>query len=393
MSEVANTFILRKQRSLNEILNASFSFVRQHRQILMKGLVRYVLPLLILCCGLLVIVFQSYMPSGPGGRIEEPEAGTILFTVMVVFLVCLIMLVVFAITNALYFAVVKLSSSGQPFELPQVKKLIKKSVGPLIGLYILQSIITMVVNYAVMIPSFFISAIAGAATGSAVVSVLFMLVAYSVQIGMAGFLSLSSPVLVFENRSVFSCLQRSASLVRDHFWPTFGLMILVYIIAYEMMMAPIVHPVLILSILKQVVDPVATMQWLYDSRLVISIAASIYGLFVAMCGFFLWMYPTIALSLQYMSLVERKEGIGLAMRVNNTLEPVPPGYFDKPVETAEETTAAVDAQVQDADVSEAKVAEENSETSDISSDQNNAQSDQGSELSSQSESGEAPSQQ
>lgn len=119
------------------------------------------------------------------------------------------------------------------------------------------------------------------------------------------------PMRVWEDRDLFSALQRSRQLVKGHWWPTFGFVLVAYV-TQMLMSFLLVLPGMVLGV-------VAGLHQVPDLSIDLSYAGAAV---VAAIGFvgqigaaLIYAVPILAMGFYYMSLVERHEHVGLRERV------------------------------------------------------------------------------
>lgn len=118
-------------------------------------------------------------------------------------------------------------------------------------------------------------------------------------------LSIMLAIMVFENGSLGYAFDRGFKLIKDHWWTTFGAMMIIMIVVYAGMMA-----FLILMGIAGGVSVLLGSDFMKSLPFTITISVIQY-LCQILTGIF-----SIVISLCYFSLVERKEGIGLMQRIN-----------------------------------------------------------------------------
>ncbi len=318
-------FVMRRMRSHGEIVNASFSFVRLHAPMIARSLLKLVMPLLLLMSGIMILIYLSFSNIMSTDVVATESTAVRGFTAgLSVIAFLFVIAVAFALANSVYYAIVKLAIQyGTNYTVLQVRSLVKKIFWPMVGLYILQMIFTSLARWVLQIPLTLLGA--GAFSEDVAIEAVFLGATAGVvfQIAAISYFSVAFPTLVVEDGTVYNSLMRSVKLVRGHFWKSLGLQLSMGIIVYCMMAAPITHPVLIYQLLRQLLDPVAMSKWLVESPVVSGTAIAIYSLFLLSAFFFIWILYAVAQSLLYTDLVERREGVGLALRLHRSISPVP----------------------------------------------------------------------
>ncbi|MEX8548180.1 MAG: hypothetical protein V5804_11315 [Mucilaginibacter sp.] len=118
-------------------------------------------------------------------------------------------------------------------------------------------------------------------------------------------LSLILPVIVFENVGLGQGWSKSFRLIKENWWQTFGVLIVITIITYAAMMV-FVLPATLLTVGSMFLSKTKPT----SSGLMLTTVVS------ALCYVF-YMLPSIAAALCYFNLNEQKEGTGLMNRINN----------------------------------------------------------------------------
>lgn len=137
------------------------------------------------------------------------------------------------------------------------------------------------------------------------------ILAYLAWVVWAGFtFALAFPIRMEEPVGVFDALRRSRYLVKDHFWPTAGALLLAYLI-YSVLSNAFAMPAFIVSFLYGMhsLDGGGG-TFLYE----LIILASTVLQTVASTA--LYCVPIIAIVFQYYNLVEKKEHVGLMERID-----------------------------------------------------------------------------
>jgi hypothetical protein len=301
-------FMLRRQRSFGEVLNGTLTFVNIHRRIIFRALMQLVMPALVVMAGLIVIVLQNYVV---GVKSEGGETTSMIVVfVLVTFISILLIVASASVAATVYYAVIRLSlANPKEITLADIRAVVRKKVWKLIGLNLLQTLVMWVLSIA-------LSAIPGIViTQSLETGAVLYLLGICGQLLLYTYLGSAAASLMIEDTGVIKSMQRSFEIVRGDFWRTFGLTMMIGLLTYLMMLAPIAHPVLLATALYKLFDPLGLMKVFEDNSLVMILLGAVYGLAVVLVAFFLFMIPSTALALNYLSLVERKEGIGLAQKV------------------------------------------------------------------------------
>jgi len=136
---------------------------------------------------------------------------------------------------------------------------------------------------------------------------------------LAPFVAMMFPIMVIENGSLGYSFSRSFKIIKDNFWVTFGTLLVVWIIV-SACMSMVVLPTSLLNMM--------TMFTSKTPRMSVSLTM-ITTVLQAICQVFT-IIPVITISLVYFSLVEQKENTGLMERISSF------GTNEKPVDTRPE---------------------------------------------------------
>ena len=177
-------------------------------------------------------------------------------------------------------------------------------IGVVLGAYAL-----MFLFFALLMGGLFAAFGKGSASGLTIGFLLFPLL-YCLAIYVAIALSLFFPVLWMEDRGVFSTVGRCFQLIRGNWWATFGL-ILVATFLQSMLSFVFILPQYAVMFGKMLHLPGL------DSDVVGLAASCLYAAGII----FTYCLPLLALLFQYFNLVERREGHGLRLLVDQLGQP------------------------------------------------------------------------
>lgn len=120
------------------------------------------------------------------------------------------------------------------------------------------------------------------------------------------FIAMMFPIMIIENGSLNYSLTRSFKIIKDNFWLTFGTLIIVWIIIYACM-TMVVLPTTILNMIGMFSKTGPKLS------LTLSMITTILQ---SLCQVFT-IIPIITITLMYFNLVEQKESTGLMERISN----------------------------------------------------------------------------
>jgi len=133
------------------------------------------------------------------------------------------------------------------------------------------------------------------------------------------FVSVIFPIMIMENGSLGYSFNRSFKLVKDNFWLTFGTLIIVYIIVYACMTV-VVLPTTLLSMIGLFSHKRPEMSLIFTMLSTV---------LQYLCQVFT-IIPMVTVALIYFNLLEEKENTGLMERISNF------GNTEKPMDTRPE---------------------------------------------------------
>jgi len=290
-----STVSFRETRSVTDVLNATFLFIRQNIRVFGKMLLLIILPVtgfFVIGATVLASSVESFFNVDPSQAMDAGALGSILVGFgLFGLLAAVATLAVY--TGAL--AIIRLydQRGAGNFEVEDVWAVLKQEILGFFLLGVMMALITMVpIILVVWIPC--LNVIAGIAW----------------YLYVSGTFGLSYAVYMIEDRSIMASIRRSKDLVEGYFWPTVGIFLLTTII------------VGILGVVAQLpfqiigfADGFLTAGGEMSSTSVIFFALSYLVSFLV--GIFLGCVPQVAMTFQYASLVERKESVGLQRRVEN----------------------------------------------------------------------------
>ncbi|MDN3587389.1 hypothetical protein QWY86_11960 [Pedobacter aquatilis] len=132
-------------------------------------------------------------------------------------------------------------------------------------------------------------------------------------------ISLVFPIIVIENGTIGYAFNRSFKLIKDNFWITFGTLFIIWIIVYACM-SFVVLPTTLFSMLGL----------FSGSKPQMSLTFTMLGTVIQYLCQVCTVIPIITIALSYFSLVEQKESAGLMQRISTF------GNEEKPVDNRPE---------------------------------------------------------
>ncbi len=262
---------LREERDFGEKFNATFLFARQNVKNL--GIILLLLGTPLLIAGNL---FLAYFQVGV--QTEAANFGTISSGIWGFYLLSIFVYLIgytWLMTVTLVY-MTEYAEGNREITLSRVFTRASGKLGKLIGANLLVTIIVGFASLLILIPG------------------IFMFVA----------LAFVPAIIVFEDDPVFEAISRSMSLIKTKWWSTFGLIIVISIVA-GLMQIIFTIPNIIFSFT----------QILHQQLVTFSTASVIFQVLASIGTALLYPLVFIAIAFQYFNLVERKESEGLKQQI------------------------------------------------------------------------------
>jgi hypothetical protein len=116
------------------------------------------------------------------------------------------------------------------------------------------------------------------------------------------------PIMIFENTSFSYAFNRSFKLIKDNWWPTFGVFIIIGLIVYVALLV-VILPTTVLNMGSMFLHP--------DKGMHLSLTLTIISNILQHLCLVFFIVPTVTVSLCYFNLNEKTENTGLLTRLNN----------------------------------------------------------------------------
>ncbi|HHP7237751.1 hypothetical protein [Longibacter sp.] len=284
---------LRQKRSLTDVINATFGFIRANVRIIAKTLAFIVGPVAFLSLAAGLFLTVSLDISNADRILQDLSSGYILGMIGAGAIVLVVTTVAGFLLTVATVSIVRLYDEHGPgaIALDDVWGEMKTH-GPTLLLIAVMVFFALVLPYPLqLIPCL-----------GPIVYLAWALYAQTV-------FTITYSVCVFEQKSGWSAFQRSRELLRDHFWQSLGVYLIANFLA-QILAAGASLPAGVASFIA------AFFAW-GDETTSQSIAVAV-GAFYAvlvLVGVALLMITIIAMSFQYFNLVERREHAGLRQRV------------------------------------------------------------------------------
>ncbi len=272
-------FEYRKPREIGEILTDTFQYIRLHYKTLGKGLLFFVMPFYVIQIALVGDMSQNIFQA-IGNSDAEAQALSSFFTGKY-FLSLLMSALGTSMLSVITFKHVQLTSNNREVD---STNLIENVV---------QNVLSFAALYSLIVIALFFS--------------VFALILPAIFIGVQW--SLAPAALFIEEQGVFKALGRSWELVKDYWWVTFGLLILMTIITtvatYVFVIPTTIISVIISSIGAEGSSGIFSLLYTFILGATTVLSSLLYSIM------------QIAISLHLFNLVERKEGGALRSKIEN----------------------------------------------------------------------------
>lgn len=290
----------RKVRSVTDVINATFHFIRQNYILLGKSLLYIVGPVLAVS----VIMSAFFQTRILTFAMVEPESMDFswmgeFFGLMGVMMIASFFSALLAVLVVLGFVRLYEEHGPQGFELDDVWRVTKENFWRMFGTMAAVVGLMLLPVPIVIVPCLGILAY--------LAWIVYVLVVFS----------LTYPMRMQEPVSMGEALGRARALARQDFWPTFGALLLAYIL-YYMIYSAFSMPASILGFLyaMHAIEGSGSPDLAFQAMMV---AATVLA---GIAGTLLYSIPMLAIAFQYFNLVERKERVGLLNRID-MIEPDP----------------------------------------------------------------------
>ena len=295
----------RRIRTVGEVLNSTFVFLRQNTEKLGKSLLFYLAPV-----AALMAIFSTLTQSS----LANPD--TLLgFDVGLLFSIFFTMMVAFSVAVTIVHGYLMLYQDRGPdgFDIGDVRRLLTAKFFRIFGTMLFLLFLAFVGYIVSLVPMALLAgmAVAFAGLGTAAVFV----VSFLMVLGYLGFLSffivtlsLMLPMRMREPIGLWAATTRCFRLTRNNWWATFSVFFVATLLNF-MLSLVLNIPYFILTLGGDLHAADAGAGTLYSGLLIaLNVVATVGGMFF-------YSVPLTAMALQYFNLVERKEMKGLLRRI------------------------------------------------------------------------------
>jgi hypothetical protein len=307
----------RRTRDFGQILNDTFAFVRLNFRRLLKCLVFIAGPAVLITAILAGIymsnVFSLMSRKEPGSEPSFGEMGGFGITVIAISAFSLIALTL--LSSVVYnYIILYMDRGPDSFDVPDVWTEVKRTFFTVFSTWLGQWLLLMLLGAILVVP--------GIATQSPVLVVIGAMAYFCIVLYTIAPLLLMPIIRIREEIGFSDALSRSFELVKENWWRTIGLVVIMafisniismvfYIPQYIMIMVSAFH-----SIERGDSNPFTAFT---GPMRILMIAFTALPYLAAYLAYSL---PIITLAFQYFNLVERKDGTGLLERIEEFGTPV-----------------------------------------------------------------------
>ncbi len=307
-------FEVRQVRSFDQVLSATFTFIRILLKPLFRSLVTIAGPFLLVggiiygfvYGDILTLAATAGNPTAYNNAFSD-VAGFVVQIIVASILIIAAGLLLFTAINSF---IILYTDRGVPPTPAETWQRTRQSLGLVIGTGFMLGLISVVV--------FGVTAVIAATLGDAgpIVFILLMFLLFPLFIYLAVNLSPIFFVRMQEPIGLFEAINRCFSLIRGYWWQTFGILLIIYILTTVIGYTFAIPQFMLIGIQAATAGK-SDIMW---SVLTIALTAItfIISQFASSVLF------NVSIALQYYSLVERKEALGLRNRVQELEQPAPP---------------------------------------------------------------------
>lgn len=278
-----------KERNFSDKINVTIEFVRQNIKNLSKIVLIIFGPVSVVFGTLMGVIMLNIPKLADEEFLQSEEVLPFVGVFMVFYFLLIVMaLVMYALFISMVYNYLKLYNerSSTQIELKEIWNKSWQAVPKIIGYIIVAAFITMLGVFA-----FFIGAIY-----------------------LAIVLSIGVAIMMYEDKGVFEAIGRCFTLIKEKWFSTLGLLIVIGILQYavQMLFSIPYYAFNFSNIFLSWQNPEAMMEPLSPGT---SVAFVLSFILLSLGGFFSGLLPAIALSYQYSNLVERQESKGLMQKI------------------------------------------------------------------------------
>lgn len=300
--EQASFVEFQQRRDFSGLLNATMAFIKQEYKPLVKAMLIYVGPPL-----LLLVIVQSFFVAEISNIMNSPFGiDSNFFGEMAVFNIAqyiLIGVVLLLLSVVVYGYVVEYIEFGSQVPFDRVKVRVKQLFGSFLGIEILIGLVMVMV----------------AVVGVALLVTVFLIPISFILFGLGFYFwiafSLAFIINAWEGKSIGESLGRSRRLIQNNWWMTFGCLLVVGLIVMALGYAvSLPSQIIVMVDMFHSIDQMAGASPGFQFS-PLATGAMIVGNIIGSVSYFFYAIPMIFLSFHYFNLVEKKEAKSLMDRI------------------------------------------------------------------------------
>jgi hypothetical protein len=302
-------------RDFSRKMSVTFEFVRQNFKSLGKSILFIAGPPVLLASLLLGSFFKDIMAASmSAGRSGDPEAVSAIFESPTFWLQILLMFVFILVSTIATIATINNylllyeEKQTNQIEVSDVWTRVRETFGMYLGTAILFTILAIFVYIVAIIP---IVALAS-------VSPFLIFLGFMAFGGGIIYLAISTSLIfiirAYEKIGFFESIFRSIRLVQGKWWSTFGLIMVLYLIAV-MVSYIFMIPWYVISVVTSLHS--VGVEGIEEPGSAMQIAGLIFLTLYYLAQMILYTLPNVGIAFQYFNLVERKEAKGLMSQIES----------------------------------------------------------------------------
>ena len=301
------SFILRKERTFGDKVEATFEFIRLTKKPLFKSMLFYSGPFVLVGTFLVANIFNTYFATQlnayQGLGMSESDYNEILFSALGILFILL-----FAITMviAVVYSTTKLYEDYEhgDFSHKEVWKRAAKMYWPIFGAVFLYGVIYLILYFILMVPLSLIVQ----QEPLLVFPILYLFTAF---FSVVALISMASQIL--DNKGLGNGMSQAFRLLKDNWWITVGLLI-VFGLIYNSVRFVFVIPMYANLLIQNIIfirDPL-------EEASIVQVALNyVFGGILLLGVFFSYIIPLVGMNLQFFSMSESKDAKALINRIDN----------------------------------------------------------------------------
>lgn len=300
-------FILRKERSFGQKIEATFEFIRLTIKPLFKSLFFYTSPFVLVGMFLVSYVLTTIMSIGMGANQGAATSETDLvgiglsmfaFVFLMLFAGTMVMSVVYGTTR------IYDQQGNNDFTHKDVWQKVKKIYWPIFGTVFLYSVIFLILYFIILIPVAFLAAF------------LSFFILPFVYILMGFFLVIMMTALctqVHEGKSLGNAMSQAFRLLKRNWWASIGLLIVLMVI-YNAVGVIFTLPFYVNFIIQMV--NTSAIDLMADTPLWQQLLSYILSAILLLGTFFSYSIPLVGMNIQYFHISEKADAKSLLSRID-----------------------------------------------------------------------------